>query len=40
MYEKKEYPPTSEILAELEDLNRQMAEGLEELKRMLGGDFE
>ena len=40
VYEKKEYPPTSEILAELEDLNRQMAEGLEELKRMLGGDSE
>ena len=40
VYEKKEYPPTSEILAELDDLNRQMAEGLAELGRMLGGDAE
>lgn len=40
VYEKKEYPPTSEILAELDDLNRQMAEGLSELREMLGGDFE
>ena len=40
VYEKKEYPPTSEILAELVDLNRQMAEGLAELEKMLGGDSE
>lgn len=40
VYEKKEYPPTSEILAELAELNRQMAEGLVELQRMLGGDAE
>ena len=40
VYEKKEYPPTSEILAELDDLNRQMAEDLSELREMLGGDFE
>lgn len=39
-YERVEYPPTEEILADLEDLNRQMAEGLAELKRMLGGDGE
>lgn len=37
VYEKKEYPPTSEILAELADLNRQMAEGLAELEKMLSG---
>lgn len=37
-YEHVEYPPTSEILADLEELNRQVAEGLEELKKMLGGD--
>lgn len=36
-YERIEYPPTSEILADLEELNRQMAEGLQELKKMLGG---
>lgn len=40
VYEKKEYPPTSEILAELGELNRQMAEGLADLERMLGGDAE
>ena len=37
-YERVEYPPTSEILAELEDLNNQMAESLAELKQMLSGD--
>ena len=37
-YGRVEYPPTSEILADLEDLNRQMAEGLAELKKMLDGD--
>ena len=38
-YERIEYPPTEEILADLEDLNAQMAVGLAELKKMLGGDF-
>ena len=37
-YERIEYPPTEEILADLDDLNRQMAEGLAELHSMLGGD--
>ncbi len=37
-YERVEYPPTEEILADLDDLNRQMAESLAELRRMLGGD--
>lgn len=37
-YEHIEYPPTEEILADLADLNRQMAESLAELNRMLGGD--
>ncbi len=37
-YERIEYPPTEEILADLADLNRQMAEGLAELSKMLGGD--
>lgn len=36
-YERVEYAPTSEILAELADLNRQMAEGLKDLEAMLGG---
>lgn len=38
VYERIEYPPTEEILAELDDLNKQMAESLAELRRMLGGD--
>ena len=38
-YERIEYPPTEEILAELEDLNAQMTAGLTELKKMLGGEF-
>ena len=38
VYERIEYPPTEEILAELDDLNKQMAESLVELRRMLGGD--
>lgn len=38
-YELIEYPPTSEILAELEELNEQMATGLAELKKMLGGEL-
>ena len=37
VYERVEYPPTEEILADLDDLNRQMAESLSELRRMLGG---
>ena len=37
-YERIEYPPTEKILADLDELNRQMAEGLAELHRMLGGD--
>ena len=36
-YERIEYPPTEEILADLDDLNRQMAESLAELHKMLGG---
>lgn len=38
-YERIEYPPTSEILADLEDLNNQMTAGLAELKKMLGGEL-
>lgn len=38
-YEHIEYPPTSEILADLEGLNAQMTAGLAELKKMLGGEF-
>ncbi len=37
-YERVEYPPTEEILADLDSLNRQMAESLAELRRMLGGE--
>lgn len=37
-YERVEYPPTSQILDELDSLNRQMAAGLTELRAMLGGD--
>jgi type I restriction enzyme M protein len=36
-YERIEYPPTEEILADLDDLNKQMAESLAELHKMLGG---
>lgn len=38
-YERIEYPPTEQILAELDDLNAQMAASLAELKKMLGGDL-
>lgn len=38
VYERKEYPPTSQILAELDDLNGQIAQGLAELRAMLGED--
>lgn len=37
VYERIEYPPTEQILAELEDLNRQIASGLAELTEMLSG---
>lgn len=37
-YERIEYPPTEDILADLDDLNRQMADALAELHRMLDGD--
>ena len=35
VYEKIEYPPTSEILADLKKLNEEIAKGLAELERML-----
>lgn len=38
-YERIEYPPTSEILADLEELNAQMTAGLAELNKMLGGEL-
>ena len=38
-YERIEYPPTEQILAELDDLNAQMAASLAELKKMLGSDL-
>ncbi len=38
-YERIEYPPTEEILADLEDLNAQMTTSLAELKKMLGGEL-
>ena len=38
-YERIEYPPTEEILADLEDLNAQMTASLAELKKLLGGEF-
>lgn len=34
-YKKVEYPPTSEILAELEGLQKEIDEGLKKLKEML-----
>ena len=37
VYERIEYPPTKEILADLEDINRRIADGLVELRAMLGG---
>ena len=40
VYERKEYAPTEEILADLAELNRQMADGLEELKALLGGGLD
>ncbi|TGY71578.1 SAM-dependent DNA methyltransferase [Enterorhabdus sp. NM05_H27] len=38
-YERIEYPPTSEILAELAELNKRIAEGLKELEVLLGDDL-
>ena len=35
IYEKIEYPPTSEILADLKKLNEEIAKGLAELEGML-----
>ena len=35
IYEKVEYPPTSEILADIESLNKEMEKNLEELKALL-----
>ena len=37
VYERIEYPPTEEILADLEAINQRIADGLLELKAMLGG---
>ena len=34
-YQAVEYPPTSEILAELESLQKEIDEGLKTLKEML-----
>ncbi len=36
VYEKVEYPPTSEILKDIEDLNEEINKNLEELKKLLG----
>ncbi|WP_019239815.1 MULTISPECIES: type I restriction-modification system subunit M [Enorma] len=35
VYEKIEYPPTSELIAEIKDLNVQIAQGIAELEAML-----
>ena len=37
VYERVEYPPTEEILADLEAINQRIADGLSELRSMLGG---
>lgn len=37
VYEKIEYPPTSEILADIEELNKEIDKNLEELKALLKG---
>lgn len=37
IYEKVEYPPTSEILADIEKLNKEIDKNLEELKALLKG---
>lgn len=38
VYEKVEYPPTSEILADIEELNKEIDKNLEELKALLKGE--
>ena len=38
VHERIEYPPTEEMLADLEEINANIAKGLSELKSMLGGD--
>lgn len=38
VYERIEYPSTELILADLEEINQRIADGLAELKTMLGGD--
>lgn len=35
VYEKVEYPPTNELIAEIKDLNEQIAKGIAELEAML-----
>ena len=35
-YQKVEYPPTSEIMAELRDLEKQIASDMDELEKLLG----
>lgn len=35
VYEKVEYPPTSELITEIKDLNEQIAKGIAELEAML-----
>jgi type I restriction enzyme M protein len=35
VYERIEYPPTEEILADLEEINQRMAKGLDTLRAML-----
>lgn len=37
IYEKVEYPPTSEILTDIEELNKEIDKNLEELKALLRG---
>ena len=39
-YEKKEYPPTSQLMAELRDLNARFVKGMDELEAMLAKDGE
>ena len=35
-YVPVEYPPTSEIIAEIKELQKKISEGLDELEEMLG----
>ena len=35
-YKPVEYPPTSEILAEIENLNKQVEQETQELRKLLG----